>query len=96
MSIMQDLYDSEINVYISTFWDGGYDVRLGDEMNGFIADTTVNRWGEVELWLKEKAIEHYPTSQFAEVYRDGLSVFQCPSLPADRKRMGMTIQTSKE
>lgn len=71
MSILQDLYHSEINFHVSTFWDGGFDVKLGDPMNGFVAETNVRRWGEVEPWLRDKAIEHYPDSLFARMYRDG-------------------------
>ena len=32
MSIMQRLYDSGINVSVSSFWDDGFYVKLGDEM----------------------------------------------------------------
>ena len=28
VSIFQRLYDSEINFEVSSFWDGGFDVRL--------------------------------------------------------------------
>lgn len=38
--VMQRLYDSEINVSISSMWDGGWDVKLGDEMNGFVAEAS--------------------------------------------------------
>jgi hypothetical protein len=31
---IQKIYDSEINVRISWLWDGGIDLRLGDEVNG--------------------------------------------------------------
>ena len=75
MSVMQDLYHSEINFAVSTFWDGGFRVKLGDEVNGFRAETTCNRWGEVEPWLLSSAIEHFPDSLFAEMYRDGLHVW---------------------
>ena len=37
-SELQKIYDSEINVRISWLWDGGIDIRLGDEMNGFLAE----------------------------------------------------------
>jgi hypothetical protein len=37
MSILQRLYDSEINFEVSGFYDAGFDVRLGDHLNGFIA-----------------------------------------------------------
>lgn len=33
--ILRRLYDSEINLEISSFWDGGYDFRIGDHANGF-------------------------------------------------------------
>lgn len=71
MSVMQDLYSSEINFSISTMWDGGFDVQLGDVMNGFVAETNVNRFGMVEPWLTAAAIEHFPDSLFAKMYQDG-------------------------
>jgi hypothetical protein len=36
VSILQRLYDSEINFEVSCFWDAGFDVRLGDAVNGFL------------------------------------------------------------
>lgn len=66
MNLMQALYDSEINVEISSVWDGGFDVKIGDTLNGFVAEATnVRRWAEVETWLAAKAVEHYPDSAFA-------------------------------
>jgi len=44
---LQKIYDSEINVRISWFWDGGIDVRLGDEMNGFLAQESVASINEI-------------------------------------------------
>ncbi len=35
MDQFQALYDSKINFTISTFWDGGFTWKLGDELNGF-------------------------------------------------------------
>lgn len=32
---LKALYAEEINVQISSFWDGGWTVKIGDEMNGF-------------------------------------------------------------
>jgi hypothetical protein len=37
MSIFQRLYDSEINFEVSGFYDAGFEVRLGDALNGFLA-----------------------------------------------------------
>jgi hypothetical protein len=75
MSVLQDLYHSEINFSISTFWDGGFDVKLGDPTNGFLAETNVDRWGQVEPWLMQAAVEHFPGSLFAQMYRDSLHVW---------------------
>jgi hypothetical protein len=43
---LQRIYDSEINVRISWLWDGGIDVRLGDEMNGYLAEENVASTGD--------------------------------------------------
>lgn len=75
--IFQELYDSEINFSISTFWDGGFSVRLGgfavklgDEMNGYRAETTaLPTWIAVNNWLRSEAIKAYPDSKFAQKYR---------------------------
>ena len=40
---LQRIYDSEINVRIDWLWDGGIDVRLGDELNGYLAQRTYPR-----------------------------------------------------
>lgn len=28
-------YENETNVQINSFWDNGYDVKIGDDMNGY-------------------------------------------------------------
>jgi hypothetical protein len=35
---LQKIHDSEINIRIGWLWDGGIDVRLGDEVNRFLKD----------------------------------------------------------
>lgn len=64
-TVLKDLYDSEINIMISTFWDSGYDIKLGDPMNGYPAHTNVDTWEEVEAWFEEQALKHFPGSVFA-------------------------------
>ncbi|XUM19807.1 hypothetical protein ACRAVF_19265 [Bradyrhizobium oligotrophicum S58] len=63
--VPQRLYDSEINFTISTFWDGGFDVKLGDTMNGFKAETTVSTYSEALSWLHDAAMSNYPDSLYA-------------------------------
>lgn len=65
MNIIQRLYNSEINVSISSFWDGGFEVKIGDDMNGFKAETNVRTFAEAEAWLEEEAKRLYPESVFA-------------------------------
>jgi len=74
-SVLKDIYDSEINFRIDTFWHG-MTARLGDETHGIKVETSVFEWHEAEAWLKEKALEHFPDSRFALMYRDGLSAEQ--------------------
>ncbi len=66
MSVIQRLYDSEINVTVSSFYDDGFYVKLGDEMNGFRAEGHCRTWADVEEWLAAMACVHYPTSDFAK------------------------------
>jgi hypothetical protein len=67
-SLLQRLYDSEINVSVSSFYDDGFYVRLGDEMNGFHAEGRCNSWADVEEWLTAMARIHYPASTFAQSF----------------------------
>jgi hypothetical protein len=66
MSILQRIYDSEINFEVSGFYDAGFDVRLGDALNGFVAQGKVETWEEVEAWLRDQALTHFPESTFAK------------------------------
>ncbi len=60
MNIIQRLYDLEINISVSSFWDGGFEVKLGDELNGYKAEDIVRGWDNVEAWFEAKANEHFP------------------------------------
>ena len=53
---LQRIYDSEINIEISWLWDGGIEVRLGDRMNGYLAEIACHPWPTA--WLQE-AIAHF-------------------------------------
>lgn len=85
MSVLQDLYDSEINFVIDTFWDGGFDLKLGDGANGYLAHGNVDRWGQVGPWFTEQTLLHFPDSLFALMYRDGMSRWQA------HKKLGGTL-----
>jgi len=69
MSVLTELHDSEINASIASFFDGAWTVKLGDEMNGFRAQTTVSSEAEAYEWLRRTAIKLYPDSDFAKARR---------------------------
>jgi hypothetical protein len=62
---LQKIYDSEINVEIGWLWDGGMDVRLGDQMNGYLAEENVTSVAEILPWLQEAVAHFYPKSEYA-------------------------------
>lgn len=70
IDVMQALYSSEINVRISCMWDGGWQVSLGDELNGVdaTADFENERLGEAAEWLAHNARRLYPRSSFAKTF----------------------------
>lgn len=68
MSIIQDLHDSEINCTIATFFDGCFDWKLGDAMNGFKAQGSARSFAEAEHQLAATARRIYPDSSFARQY----------------------------
>lgn len=68
-AVLQDLYASEINYIIAAFWDAGFRVLLGDDLDGFLAETRADTFTEAVRWLALAAIEHHPNSDFAKKYR---------------------------
>jgi len=64
---LKKIYDSEINVQISSFWDGGWRVAVGDEMNGYHRpDWDTCEIDEIIPALQELIKKHYPTSEYAK------------------------------
>ena len=66
--ILISLYASAISVSISWIWDGEIDVKLGDPLNGFKAEGKVGTVTEVADWLRDQAVRHYPSSEFARQF----------------------------
>lgn len=65
MNILQELYDSEINAGIQTFWDGGFDWNLGAPMEPR-ATGTADTLAAAEKDIEHAALRHYPDSDFAK------------------------------
>jgi hypothetical protein len=70
---LQKMYESDINVHVSWFWDGGIDVKLGHEMTGIKAEGNVRSVAEIVPWLQAAIAEHYPTStpSFTDRFQPG-------------------------
>jgi len=66
--VLKGLYASEINVILSSFWDGGYNAKIGDEMNGIKGDSTLCllNLDDVAEWLDTEARRLYPDSDYAK------------------------------
>src|SRR5215475_9206498 len=64
---LQKIYDSEINVEMGWLWDGGIDVRLGDWMNGFLAEENVTSVPDILPWLQEAIAHFYLDSTYARL-----------------------------
>ncbi len=47
------------------FWDCGIEIRLGDDMNGYLAEETVKTVAEIIPWLQEAIAHFYPGSSYA-------------------------------
>jgi len=59
---MQYLYEHEINCQVSSFWDSGFSVELGDHMNGFTHDAVfeAHELEQAGDWLVGMAKSEYP------------------------------------
>ena len=58
----QLLYAHEINASASCFWDAGWTVKLGDELNGWVAVRQFENkdLGQAADWLLAEAKRAYP------------------------------------
>jgi hypothetical protein len=62
---LKKLHASEINFRIETFWDAGFRWKLGDDVNGYVAEGDAKTLEDAAWLLAGAAREHFPESQFA-------------------------------
>lgn len=72
--LLQDIYNSEINIRIEWFWDWGFDLYIWDEMNWYketpMKDNNhFSTLDELCNYLKVRLCELYPNSSFAKKYK---------------------------
>ena len=53
---------------MSWFYDGSWQVSLGDEKNGIVAEAVVASPQEAAEWLRANAVRLYPDSEFAKLF----------------------------
>jgi len=56
------IYDSQINVSIGWLWDGGINMRLGDEVISFVAEETLSSTAGIGPWLQQTIAHFSPDS----------------------------------
>ncbi len=83
---LQKIYDSEINVRIGWLWDGGIEVRLGDEVNVRLVD-------DLGIWLQEACVflSDLVLRRFSKL-RSQEACRQSP-IPAPENRRGCKLPT---
>lgn len=70
MSILQQLHDSEINATVSSFFDGDWNWKLGDCMNGFTDEGSAFSFADAEAELSMAACRRYPDSAYAQARKE--------------------------
>jgi len=69
LGTLSAIASSEINYNIQYFYDAGFTVKLGDELNGFTATSPLcDDFQEVADWLVEQVKIKYPDSDFAKAW----------------------------
>ena len=66
IEILSRLYNDEINFELSSFWDEGYYVNLGDKTNGYVWEGNYDKLKDCMFELAKQAFKHYPNSKFAK------------------------------
>jgi hypothetical protein len=67
-ALLDHLCTGGVDASISWSHDGRIEVKLGDALNGYDAETTVHSLAEAAEWLRNKALIHYPHSKFSRRY----------------------------
>jgi hypothetical protein len=63
-TVLQMVYDSEINFELSCFWDAGFYWKLGDSANGYVAEGKASSIEDPIRQLTDAALTHLPESGF--------------------------------
>lgn len=64
--LIQALYDSEINLEIKWVWDSGFDIRIGDKMNGFVHQFYCDTVEEMEQQIETNVKKYFPKFNYTK------------------------------
>ena len=64
VSVLRELYASEINVRFESVWDAGIHWRVGDEYNGYVGTGTAEDWDSAIYEAADYASGYYDHSGF--------------------------------
>jgi len=68
-TILQEIYNSEINISISWFWDAGFDLKIGDDFNGYVYENQFYSIEELKYALLAKLFQLCPQSEFVRKWK---------------------------
>jgi len=66
--LFNELYRNEINMRIEWFFDSGFKFKIGDEINGFIAELNGYDFDAIEKEIVNVVKKYYPDSQVSKTY----------------------------
>ena len=84
-SIFQQIYDSEINFEISNFYDDGFTIKVGDNLNGFDDRSYASEWKDVESALVKLVKKCYPKSRVVAIWNGTLDSWKPTDVANDYK-----------
>jgi hypothetical protein len=71
-SVLRDIFAAEGTVTVTSLWDRGWIVLIGDELNGFEAKRTFSNeeldFDVLASWLARTFAEFHPSTAFAKTY----------------------------
>ena len=69
MLVLEYLYSQEVNVRVESFFDAGWSVSIGDEMNGWTASTSnFSSTKAMAQWLLAETPKHFKMNETFETW----------------------------
>lgn len=83
---LEYLYSQEQNVELSSFWDAGWKLKLGDTTNGFTDTRAFDSLVEVADYLRQRRITSKPAKDYSKCVVCGKEKPPQPPGPPDPPR----------